>query len=146
LFDRAIAGWEVTVLVADLADSRPVRILGAEVLDLETVLSARGQGRRPDALGIASAICRRDSRANRGVLEALRDGGVEVVVWGEDWASPPEHPVDPVLHRLSMAAQAFKAQALCAAAAPSVEVGATETFRSGTTLVPQVATDLLPVG
>src|SRR5690606_6781375 len=116
LFDRAIAGWEVTVLVADLADSRPVRILGAEVLDLETVLSARGQGRRPDALGIASAICRRDSRANRGVLEALRDGGVEVVVWGEDWASPPEHPVDPVLHRLSMAAQAFKAQALCAAA------------------------------
>ncbi|WP_343575423.1 hypothetical protein [Mycobacterium sp.] len=28
LFDRAMAGWDVTVLVADHVDERPLRILG----------------------------------------------------------------------------------------------------------------------
>lgn len=146
LFDRAVAGWDVTVLLADLSDSRPLRILGAETLELESVLAAGGQGRRPHALAVACDLCQGDPRAQRGLLKALRDGGIEVVVWGEGWHMPPEHRVDPVLHRLSVAAQAFKAQALTAAAVPATAVGATEVFRSGLSAIPSIGADLSPVG
>ncbi|MBH0781762.1 hypothetical protein [Nocardia bovistercoris] len=145
IFDRAVAGWEVTVLVTGRPDPRPLRILGAEVLDLETVLAARGQGRRPHAVAIAADVCERNSRAHAGLLRALGDGNVEVVVWGESWMSPPEHQVDPVVHRLSVAAQAFKAQALTAAAAPDRPVGRSEIFRTGLSMFPPVAADLVPV-
>ena len=44
LFDRAMAGWDVTVLltdrVADHRDERPLHILGAQTLDLEDALAA----------------------------------------------------------------------------------------------------------
>ncbi|WP_280299803.1 hypothetical protein [Nocardia abscessus] len=146
LFDRSVAGWDVTVLVADLSDTRPLRILGAEVLELEQVLASRGQGRQPHALAVAAEVCERDSRARRGLSKALNDGGVEVVVWGEGWRSPPEHQVDAVVHRLSVAAQAFKAHALAAAAVPVVSVGMTEAFRSGMSSFPSVGADLSPVG
>ncbi|MFJ1456345.1 hypothetical protein [Nocardia wallacei] len=146
LFDRAVAGWDVTVLLADLSDSRPLRILGAETLELESVLAAGGQGRRPHALAVACEVCEGDPRARRGLLNALGDGGIEVVVWGEGWHTPPEHRVDPVLHRLSVAAQAFKAQALTAAAMPAAAVGATEVFRSGLSALPSIGADLSPVG
>ncbi|MBF6341173.1 hypothetical protein IU450_35630 [Nocardia abscessus] len=146
LFDRAVAGWDVTVLVAEMSDSRPLRILGAEVAELESALAAGGEGRRPDALAVAAHVCERDHRARRGLLEALNDGGVEVVVWGEGWPSPSGHRVDPVLHRLSVAAQAFKAQALIAAAAPGVSVGAIEIFRSGLWPYSPAGADLSPLG
>ncbi|MBY8860035.1 hypothetical protein K7711_26430 [Nocardia sp. CA2R105] len=146
LFDRSIAGWEVTVLVADPSDPRPLRILGADAIALEEVLASRGQGRRPHALAVACDVCQGDPRARRGLLKALGDGGIEVVVWGEGWPTPPEHRVDPVLHRLSVAAQAFKAQALTAAARPVTSVGTTEVFRSGLSDIPPVGADLSPVG
>ncbi|WP_174183643.1 hypothetical protein [Nocardia barduliensis] len=146
LFDRSVAGWDVTVLVADLSDTRPLRILGAEVLELEQVLASRGQGRQPHALAVAADVCECDRRARRGLMKALDDGGVQVVVWGEGWPSPPEHRVDPVLHRLSVAAQAFKAQALTAAAVPATTVGTTEVFRSGLSSFPPIGADLSPVG
>src|SRR3974377_1817445 len=38
LFDRAMAGWDVTVLLADHSDCRPLHILGARILDLEEPL------------------------------------------------------------------------------------------------------------
>ncbi|MFE6921860.1 hypothetical protein ACFVAV_12485 [Nocardia sp. NPDC057663] len=146
LFDRAVAGWDVSVLVAEISDARPLRILGAELVDLGQVLAAHGQGRRPHALAIAGDVCCRDSRAHRGVVSALRDGGVEVVVWGDDWSSPPEHRVDPVVHRLSVAAQAFKAQALAAAELPAASIATTEVFRSGVSTFPPIGADLSPVG
>src|SRR5439155_14971420 len=35
LFDRAMAGWDVTVLLVDHPDERPLQILGAHTIDLE---------------------------------------------------------------------------------------------------------------
>ncbi|MFC8046164.1 hypothetical protein [Nocardia sp. NPDC057353] len=145
LFDRAVAGWDVTVLVADLADARPLRILGAEVLELESVLATGGRGRQPHALAIASEVLAADTRTHRGLVKALDDGGMEVVVWGESWPPPPEHRIEPVVHRLSVAAQAFKAQALAAAGVPAVP-GEVEVFRSGLSAFPPVGADLSPVG
>ena len=143
LFDRSVAGWDVTVLLADLSDSRPLRILGAEMLDLETVLSSGGQGRRPHALAVACELCEDDPRAQRGLRKALGADGIEVVVWGEGWTAPAEHRIDPVLHRLSVAAQAFKAQALTAASV-SPTVGTTEMFGSGLSHTPPIGADLSP--
>ena len=38
LFDRAMAGWEVNLLIADPPDARPLQILGISVFPLETAL------------------------------------------------------------------------------------------------------------
>ena len=39
LFDRVMAGWDVTVITPDHSDSRPLQILGVRVRDLETTLA-----------------------------------------------------------------------------------------------------------
>lgn len=38
MFDRVMAGWDVRVMVAEGGDFRPLRIIGAEIADLETEL------------------------------------------------------------------------------------------------------------
>ncbi|MBH0777880.1 hypothetical protein [Nocardia bovistercoris] len=147
IFDRAVAGWEVTVLVPGVGtDCRALRILGAQVVDLESVMAARGQGRRPDTVAISAAVCDKDARANRGLLKALHDGGVEVVVWGDSWISPPQHRVEPVAHHLSVAAQAFKVQALTAISAAPSPSAPIEVFRTGQSLFPPMGADLVPAG
>ena len=42
LYDRAMAGWEVTVLLPQSCDSRPLRILGVRAMDLEAGLDRTG--------------------------------------------------------------------------------------------------------
>lgn len=55
LFDHAMAGWKVTALLPDRDDPRPLHILGAEVGDLETVLTAEDVDETPAALVVAAA-------------------------------------------------------------------------------------------
>lgn len=150
LFDRAMAGWDVTVLVADQSDCRPLQILGARVLDLEDALVSAGTRPKPQALAAAADLFGCDSRVRRGVLQALDHGVTEVALWGENWPVELECSVGPVQHRLSMAAKIFKAQALAAAstgvAVPHGRIGGVETFRSGILAYPSVAADLVPAG
>lgn len=144
LFDRAVAGWEVTVLVVDRCDARPLRILGAEMLELEPVLAARGGGRLPQALAVAANLCTHDPRTRRGLLNALGHKATEVVLWGGGWPPGPARDATPVLHTLSIAARAFKAHALAAAGTPTAG-GATETFlRAGLPTGPSPGADLRP--
>src|SRR5580692_6172670 len=42
LYDRVMAGWEVTVLLPDSRDTRSLRILGVRVLDLESEETSSG--------------------------------------------------------------------------------------------------------
>ncbi|WP_407687264.1 hypothetical protein [Mycobacterium sp. HUMS_1102779] len=146
LFDRAMAGWDVTVLVADHPDPRPLQILGARVLDLEDVLATMESRPRPQALAAAADLFGCDARVRQGVLQALDHGVTEVTLWGEDWPAELDESVGLVQHRLSMAAQIFKSQALAAAAVPHGSIGHTETFRSGLLAWPSVAADLVPAG
>lgn len=146
LFDRSVAGWEVTVLVAELADPRPLRILGVDVVDLETVLALEAPDRRPQSLAVDADLCARDPRARDGVRRALEYRGIEVVVWGEGWPSESGHGVDPVVHRLSVAARAFKHHALVAAGFVATEVGTLEIFRSGAPVGAPLGVDLVPAG
>jgi hypothetical protein len=148
LFDRAMAGWDVTVLLtdhtADHPDVRPLQILGAQTLDLEYALASVETRPRPQALAAAADLFGCDSRVRQGVLQALDHGVTEVTLWGQTWPAELDDSVGLVQHRLSTAAQTFKAQALAAAAAPESSIGHTETFRSGLLACPSVAADLVP--
>jgi hypothetical protein len=146
LFDRAMAGWDVTVLVADHPDARPLQILGTRVIDLEDALAAVESRPRPQALAAAADLFGCDSRVRQGVLQALDHGVTEVTLWGETWPAELDHSVGLVQHRLSMAAWTFKAQALAAAAVPHASIDYIETFRSGLLACPSVAADLVPAG
>jgi hypothetical protein len=144
LFDRSMAGWDVTVLIVDHPDERPLQILGAQTLDLEYALASVEARPRPQALAVAADLFGCDSRVRQGVLQALDHGVTEVTLWGDSWPAELDESVGLVQHRLSTAAQIFKAQALAAAAAPRGSVGHTETFRSGLLACPSVAADLVP--
>ncbi|BBY43188.1 hypothetical protein [Mycolicibacterium celeriflavum] len=126
LFDRARAGWDVTVRVEGCRDLRPLMILGANVVDesTETVLCDLAPG---SALAVSAELLSKDSRVHARVLELVKSGDVEVMAWGEVWPEQLGGQVDATEHRLSVAACAFKARALAAAElAPAVS--ATETL------------------
>jgi hypothetical protein len=145
LFDRAMAGWDVSVLlVADHPDGRPLQILGAEILDLEYALATAGHRAPPQTLAAAADLFDCDSRVRQGVVQALDRGTTEVTLWGETWPAELDDSVGLVQHRLSAAAQAFKAQALAAAAMPPDSIGLVETFRSRVMACPSVEADLVP--
>lgn len=153
LFDRAMAGWDVTVLLPDLAeqpDRRPLQILGARVLDLEAALASVGSRPRPQALAAAADLVGCDSRVRLGVLQALDHGVTEVTLWGETWPVELDDSVGLVQHPLSIAATIFKGKALAAAlevrAVPHDSIGSLETFRSGLLACASVAADLVPAG
>jgi len=153
LFDRAMAGWDVTVLVSDRQDDRPLQILGVQRFDLEEALASvetRPRPRpRPQALAVAADLFGCNPRVRQGVLQALDHGGTEVTLWGQSWPSELDGSVGLVQHQLSMAAQIFKARALAAAlkiCVPESSIGHTEMFRSGLLASLSAAADLVPAG
>jgi hypothetical protein len=146
LFDRAMAGWDVTVLVADHPDERPLQILGAQVLDLEYALATVGNRPPPQTLAAAADLFNCDSRVRQGVLHALDQGATEVTLWGRTWPAELADSVALVQHRLSAAAQAFKSHAFGAAALSRSTIEPIETFRSRVLASPLVEADLIPAG
>jgi hypothetical protein len=130
LFDRVMAGWSTTVHTGDHADPRPLHILGAAAADLESVLGPGLRGPAPQVLAVDAQLCGSDPRVRKMVQHAL-DTGAEVRLWGERWPAELTGEDIPMLHRLSVAARAFKAQALAAAADTADAVEGTETFRCG---------------
>jgi hypothetical protein len=133
VFDRMWAGWDVNALVADHRESRPLQILGARTFDLRAefpaIMKRSGRGRE---LVVAADLLATDGRVREDVLEMLNRGVIEVAVWGDNWPADLGPTVETVEHRLSAAAQAFKAHALVAAAISNASVPRTETlFRVG---------------
>lgn len=142
MFDRVMAGWDVRVMLADGGDIRPLQIIGAEIADLETELVHGPAGTHPNALAVAADLYGSDARIREGVRRALEHGGTEVTLWGDRWPAELDRSVGVVQHRLTLAAKAFKTQAL-AAARTVAEPGTFETFRSAALCCPIVA-DLVP--
>lgn len=143
MYDRVMAGWDVTVLIGDEVDARPLRILGVDTADLDSALAQWEERPHPQTIAVAADVFVRDARVRRGVLDALEQGKTEVTLWGDTWPSGLEQSVDTTEHRLSAAARAFKAQALAALGAAESPADA-ETFLSGMTALPSVAADLIP--
>ena len=141
-----MAGWDVTVLIADHPDERPLQILGARILDLEYALESAGQRPPPQTLAVAADLFDCDARVRQGVLQALDQGATEVTLWGQTWPAELDSHVGLVEHRLSAAARAFKSQAYAAAGMAPVAIGSIETFRSRVMASPSVEADLVPAG
>lgn len=136
LFDRAMAGWQVTVLLASPGqDPLPLQILGGEVVDLGTRPLLGVCRPSPDALAVAADLCHRDISIREEVQHALDCGRSEVALWGQTW--PTEMAlhgrVDVVEYRLSLAARAFKARALAATAQHIEPTPVVEVIRSNRT-------------
>jgi hypothetical protein len=132
LFDRVMAGWDVTVITPDHSDSRPLQILGVRVRDLETTLAMPILGPCLSAIAVRSDLYDRDARVRRMVLTASDEGLAEIRFWGDLRPEDLDGTADPVWHRMSVAARAFKAQALAAAAAAPADPNEyIEMFRRG---------------
>lgn len=146
LYDRAMAGWDVTVLIREPAeDVRPLEILGAVVMDLEVVLESWTERPHPQTVSVAAHLFENDERVRRHVRNALDHGLTEVTVWGDHCPAELHRDVDDVRHELSAAARAFKSQALAAVGGSDLRVaGTVETFRCGMMTHRSVATDLIP--
>jgi hypothetical protein len=141
VYDRVMAGWDVTVLIGEHGDIRPLDILGAQTLDLESVLASWEDRPHPQTVAVAADLFDIDSRVHQHVLNALEQGATEVTLWGDSLPAELGDSVDSVQHHLSAAARAFKARAL-AAANDTTEVSHSETFRCG--MMASVAADLIP--
>ncbi len=133
LFDRAMGGWDVNVMVYDHDDSRPLRILGALSCDLRQALISWKELPTAQTVAVAADLYCRDARVRRSVLEVLQRRPTEVTLWGEPRPVELEPGVDESRHELSHAARVFKSHALAAACGhETASVGDTETFRCGT--------------
>ena len=96
-------------------DVRPLRILGADTLDLESVLEDWEDRPHPQTVAVAADLFDRDPRVLQHVRNALDQGATEVTLWGERLPAELDSSVDSVQHHLSAAARAFKASAHAAA-------------------------------
>ncbi|MET8213375.1 hypothetical protein ABZT51_47350 [Streptomyces sp. NPDC005373] len=134
LFDQVLGGWDATVFAAERDDSRPLRILGADRGDLESVLTApvRAPGRL--AIAVDIGLYERDERVRRMVIDARECALADVRFWGEAWPAGLGDGAGEAPHRLSVAARAFKHRALVATGGTAQTIDATEVFRRGGTL------------
>lgn len=142
LYDRMMAGWDVSVHVVEPGDARPLQILGATPLELEESLSSNAHGPAPQALAVSARLFETDARVRNGLLAALEAADSEIRVWGDELPVELGNRCAPVQHRLSVAARAFKARAV-AAVGSAASIDAFEAFRSAATAVVPNA-DLVP--
>ena len=100
--DRAMAGWDVTVLVAAHDDVRPLQILGVKSVDLELALD--GPERSPAALSVAADLYVAEERVRHVVGKALKRETPEITIWGRHRPFELNRRVASVHHQLSSAA------------------------------------------
>jgi len=147
LTDRALAGWDVEVLVAAAgcggADARALQILGATIHELDAALESDPGPRPVSAVAVAADLFTSDSRVRDRVLHAYDRDIAEVTVWGAETPTELSARFLGVEHVLSTAAQSFKQHAL-AALASSNRVCATEGFLAGARR--GIGNDLTPIG
>jgi hypothetical protein len=128
--DKARAGWDVKVVLTEDQDPRPLAILGASPLGADTELSdVMRMVSHGGALALSAGVLA-DERIRADVLTIAKRGLTQVTVWGQDCPTEFSRAADPVEHRLSSAARAFKTHALGAATASKGPVARTETLFS----------------
>lgn len=121
IFDRAMAGWDVSVVVAadgecDI-DDRPIRILGGRVTNLPAGPPRSAMPPAAHMLAVSADVIVRCDAVRRQVLAAGSDAATEVLVWGDDHPPSLNCKYIAVRHRPSVAAQIFKSRVLAAGGA-----------------------------
>jgi predicted XRE-type DNA-binding protein len=145
LYDRVRAGWEVSVLLPQPCDSRPLQILGMQASELGAQIPAASTQWPARGLAVSADMFASDLRVRQQVLTALDRWMTEVTLWQDDWPLTVGHRTTTVQHVLSGAARAFKRHALIAAGIADT-VGPTETLRSDMKACLPVDSELIPVG
>ncbi|OBH39428.1 hypothetical protein A5692_08030 [Mycobacterium sp. E342] len=131
LYDRAMAGWQVTVLLPDGGDARSLRILGVQAVDFEEHVAAAGPGSMSQSLAVSAEAFAADARVRDKVLASLDDRLTEVALWGRapsGWPLRVDRGVAKAQYALSAAARRFKDHALAAAGIDCPAVYSTETL------------------
>lgn len=129
LYDRATAGWDITVYLAESCDDRPFRILGVMAAPLDDANGVCADPQCPDAIMTSSMLYLENSAVRRYFAEALQNDYTETAIWGGQ--CPPDlSPGARIEYRLSAAARAFKSQALFACGLAAKPVESTEIFQS----------------
>jgi hypothetical protein len=131
IFDRAMAGWDVTVVVDGRVDDLPLRILGARVGNLWAGPGRAGVAPRPQVLAVAADVLIESELVRRLVLAARDGAATDVLLWGRRHPTIRKCTFLPVRHRPSAAAHVFKSHALAAGGACGTEL-AEEAFYSMT--------------
>lgn len=108
IFDRAMAGWDVTVAVDANADDRAIRILGGKVAVVGS------DGPRPHVLAVAIDVFVGNEPVRRLALAARKSQATDVLLWGRRRPPNLNGKFVPVRHRPSAAARVFKSHALAA--------------------------------
>ncbi|WP_020109951.1 hypothetical protein [Nocardia sp. 348MFTsu5.1] len=153
VFDRVMAGWDVTVLVPGSTNHRATRILGSGFLNLDLALtremryamSATAGDPWPHAIALSRYLYESEPRIRIGLGQQTIERGLnKVLLWGNR-SEYERHRGDSIDHRLSIAALVFKAQALSAAKSmPTEDVGRIETFIEQPPAAHAFAPDLAP--
>lgn len=129
LYDRAMAGWRVTVSLPDGRDARCLRILGVRALELEEQFASPGPASQ--SVAVSAEAFAADPRVRDKVLTALDDRLTEVTLWGQTpsgWPLRVDRGVARAQYALSAAARRFKGHALAAAGIGCPTVYSTETL------------------
>ncbi|MFV8052752.1 hypothetical protein [Mycobacterium sp. 48b] len=139
LFDRAMAGWRVSVAVDEVGDERALRILGLKAVGL----SGLWRSAEADAVVMTAIGTSRFESGDHGLTVRNPDG--DVVFFGSRGPEGLGLEVQRARYRPSAAALAFKAYALAVAGADPGAADRVETvFRCGRS-AGLLDADLVPV-
>lgn len=126
LFDRAMAGWRVSVAAGEAGDERALRILGLKAVDLNGLWRSAAA----DSVAMTAIGTSRLESGDHGL--ASRSPVGDVVYFGPHAPVGLGAQVQRIQYRPSAAALAFKAHALALAGGDPGSVGSGETlFRCG---------------
>jgi hypothetical protein len=122
MFDRAMAGWQVSVVVDGDAevDDRPLRILGARIGKRLSEPNARVLP-HPHMLAVATDVMVKSDAVRREVLAIGANKETEVLLWGRHHPTNLSRTFVAARHQPSAAAHVFKSHALAAGGAPAVQ-------------------------
>jgi hypothetical protein len=115
IYDRAMAGWQVNVVVDGDADDRPILILGGRVAKRLSHPDHAGLLPRPHLLAVATDVMVRSDAVRRHVLAIGNE--TEVLLWGRHHPTNLSRTFVAIRHQPSAAAHVFKSRALAAGGA-----------------------------
>jgi hypothetical protein len=124
IFDRAMAGWDVSVLVDGeidgAVDDRPVRILGAHLTKRMPGPNYAAALPRPHMLAAATDVMIKSDAVRRHVLALGNDSETDVLLWGRHHPTNFARTFVAARHQPSAAAHIFKSHALLAVGAQAI--------------------------
>ena len=127
IVDRLREGWDAVALLTEEADHRPLRILGAEAINIDSERAEQVKTEVPHAMLIANELMRDNASVQQWVLQVLEESLTSMAAFSDSWSGSVDAAY-PMRHRLSRSARIFKAEALRAAHASEETITETELF------------------